>query len=239
MSAPAGENGASSVIAGARTDLLRRRGACASTPARTIETDAVISLPRLEGRRIEGIPHDEDGFVAIDEHGSVVGLERVYAAGDVSSLFLQAGRLRFPASRHGGGSDRRRGWRGGRAAPLRGRSCGQCSGLAQGPRYLCGGNGGMTCEDLQPQPAASRTPAQRQAHRPLPVAPGRHAPRGQRFSARLSPPRPRRLSTSESGHDGAVSEPSSSATAPPAATASWPCSRASTRSSTRCASAPR
>ncbi len=49
-----------------------------------VEADAVLTLPRMEGRRISGIPHDDDGFVSVDEHGRVVGLERVYAAGDVS-----------------------------------------------------------------------------------------------------------------------------------------------------------
>jgi sulfide:quinone oxidoreductase len=50
-----------------------------------IEADAVLTLPRMAGRRTSGIPHDDDGFVDVDEYGRVVGLERVYAAGDVSS----------------------------------------------------------------------------------------------------------------------------------------------------------
>jgi sulfide:quinone oxidoreductase len=56
-----------------------------------VETDAVITLPRLEGGKIGGIPRDEDGFVGVDEHGGVVGLERIYAAGDVSSLSFKQG----------------------------------------------------------------------------------------------------------------------------------------------------
>ncbi len=56
-----------------------------------VDADAVITLPRLEGRVIDGVPRDEDGFVPIDEHGSAVGLERVYAAGDVSSLSFKQG----------------------------------------------------------------------------------------------------------------------------------------------------
>ena len=61
-------------------------------PGEPIEADAVISLPRLEGRRIDGIPHDPDGFVSVDEHGRVAGMERVFAAGDVT---------RSPSSRAG------------------------------------------------------------------------------------------------------------------------------------------
>jgi sulfide:quinone oxidoreductase len=56
-----------------------------------VEADAVVTLPRMEGRRVRGIPHDDDGFVSVDEHGRVIGLERVYAAGDVSSHPLKQG----------------------------------------------------------------------------------------------------------------------------------------------------
>ncbi len=55
-------------------------------PGEKIKADAVVSLPRLEGRRLSGVPHDDDGFVGVDEHGGVIGLERVYAAGDVTAF---------------------------------------------------------------------------------------------------------------------------------------------------------
>jgi sulfide:quinone oxidoreductase len=78
------------VIAGARpvsfaTKRLR------IDPGEDVEADAVIALPRLVGRGIGGIPGDEDGFIAVDEEGGVVGLERTYAAGDVSSLSFKQG----------------------------------------------------------------------------------------------------------------------------------------------------
>jgi len=60
-------------------------------PGREIEADAAISLPRLEGRRVSGIPHDADGFVGVDEHCRVLGLERVFAAGDVTSFPVKQG----------------------------------------------------------------------------------------------------------------------------------------------------
>ena len=56
-----------------------------------IEADAVISAAQLEGRRITGIPCDESGFVDVDEHNRVVGLERVFAAGDVTSFPVKQG----------------------------------------------------------------------------------------------------------------------------------------------------
>jgi sulfide:quinone oxidoreductase len=60
-------------------------------PGDPIETEAVVSLPRLEGRRIDGVPHDGDGFVPIDENCRVMGIERVFAAGDVTSFPIKQG----------------------------------------------------------------------------------------------------------------------------------------------------
>jgi sulfide:quinone oxidoreductase len=60
-------------------------------PGEPIEADAVVSSPRLEGRRIAGIPADRDGFVPVDDHGRVIGMQRVYAAGDVTSFPVKQG----------------------------------------------------------------------------------------------------------------------------------------------------
>jgi sulfide:quinone oxidoreductase len=60
-------------------------------PGKAIEADAVISLPRLEGRRVGGIPHDEDGFIGVDEHGRVLGLENVFAIGDITAFPVKQG----------------------------------------------------------------------------------------------------------------------------------------------------
>lgn len=62
-------------------------------PAREVEADAVISLPRFEGLPLEGVPHDDEGFVGVDERGGVVGLERVYAVGDVTTFPVKQGAL--------------------------------------------------------------------------------------------------------------------------------------------------
>ena len=60
-------------------------------PGEEIAADAVISLPRLEGRRISGIPHDADGFVGVDEHCRAIGVEGVLAAGDVTVFPVKQG----------------------------------------------------------------------------------------------------------------------------------------------------
>jgi sulfide:quinone oxidoreductase len=67
------------------------RGRLEIAPGEPIETEVVVSLPRLEGRRIEGVPHDEEGFVAVDEHCGVVGVEGVFAAGDVTNFPVKQG----------------------------------------------------------------------------------------------------------------------------------------------------
>jgi sulfide:quinone oxidoreductase len=61
-----------------------------ATPGRA-EADRVVTLPRLEGHRIPGIPHDARGFVAVDAHGLVAGLEDVYAAGDITAFPVKQG----------------------------------------------------------------------------------------------------------------------------------------------------
>ncbi|HEY7622448.1 MAG TPA: FAD-dependent oxidoreductase [Solirubrobacteraceae bacterium] len=58
-----------------------------------IATDTVIALPALRGRHIDGLPQDAEGFVAVDDHGRVEGLDDVYAAGDMTTFPLKQGGL--------------------------------------------------------------------------------------------------------------------------------------------------
>jgi sulfide:quinone oxidoreductase len=51
----------------------------------SVPADRVVALPRSVGTRIPGLPADAEGFVPVDEHGRVAGLEHVYAAGDVTA----------------------------------------------------------------------------------------------------------------------------------------------------------
>ncbi|MGN6868258.1 MAG: FAD-dependent oxidoreductase [Solirubrobacteraceae bacterium] len=55
--------------------------------------DRVVTLPKLEGPRLAGLPHDRDGFIPVDEFGRVSGLDDVYAAGDVTAFPLKQGGL--------------------------------------------------------------------------------------------------------------------------------------------------
>ena len=58
-----------------------------------VYVDAVVTLPQLEGPSIPGLPCDRHGFIPIDEHARVLGLEDVYAAGDTTSFPLKQGGL--------------------------------------------------------------------------------------------------------------------------------------------------
>jgi sulfide:quinone oxidoreductase len=60
-------------------------------PDQTIEADRVVALPRLEGPRLAGVPHDANGFVPTDAHGLVRGLEDAYAAGDLTDFPVKQG----------------------------------------------------------------------------------------------------------------------------------------------------
>jgi sulfide:quinone oxidoreductase len=60
-------------------------------PAGELAVDRVVALPRLEGLRLPGIPHDAEGFIRTDEYGRVPGLDDIYAAGDLTSFPIKQG----------------------------------------------------------------------------------------------------------------------------------------------------
>jgi sulfide:quinone oxidoreductase len=60
---------------------------------RTVEADRVIALPRVVGRFVDGLPQDTAGFVPVDPHGRVPGLDAVYAAGDITTFPYKQGGL--------------------------------------------------------------------------------------------------------------------------------------------------
>ena len=78
------------VMAG--THPVRCEGGLLSiVPGEEIEADAVVSLPRLEGRRIEGIPYDATDFIPVDDHMRVPGVPHAYAIGDVTNFPIKQG----------------------------------------------------------------------------------------------------------------------------------------------------
>jgi sulfide:quinone oxidoreductase len=67
------------------------RGALSVVPGGAIEADAVVSLPRLEGRRIEGLSYNPARFIPVDEHCRVAGLSHTFAVGDVTDFPVKQG----------------------------------------------------------------------------------------------------------------------------------------------------
>jgi sulfide:quinone oxidoreductase len=60
---------------------------------RHVRAERVIALPRLEGPRVEGIPCNREGFVEVDDHGRVRGVQNVWAAGDMTDFPVKQGGL--------------------------------------------------------------------------------------------------------------------------------------------------
>ena len=60
---------------------------------RPLEAGAIVALPLIDGPRVAGLPCDEKGFLPIDEHARVAGVEDVYAAGDGTNFPIKQGGL--------------------------------------------------------------------------------------------------------------------------------------------------
>jgi sulfide:quinone oxidoreductase len=54
--------------------------------ARRVIVERVIAAPRLAGPRLSHLPTDREGFVEVDPHGRVPGLDGVFAAGDCTAF---------------------------------------------------------------------------------------------------------------------------------------------------------
>jgi sulfide:quinone oxidoreductase len=55
--------------------------------------DRIVTLPRLVGPRLRGIPCGRDGFLSADAHGRLAGLDGVFAAGDATAFPIKQGGL--------------------------------------------------------------------------------------------------------------------------------------------------
>jgi sulfide:quinone oxidoreductase len=61
---------------------------------RALAAERVVALPLMRGPRIDGVPAEPDfGFIPVDRHGRVDGLEGVYAAGDATNFPVKQGGL--------------------------------------------------------------------------------------------------------------------------------------------------
>jgi sulfide:quinone oxidoreductase len=58
---------------------------------RKLDADRIVALPELDGPSIPGLPAAEHGFIPIDAHCRVRGLEHEYAAGDATTFAVKHG----------------------------------------------------------------------------------------------------------------------------------------------------
>ena len=68
-----------------------REGELTLVPSGTLPAERVVSLPRLRGPEVAGLPNDPDGFIHVDLHGLVQGQPDVYAAGDATTCPIKQG----------------------------------------------------------------------------------------------------------------------------------------------------
>jgi sulfide:quinone oxidoreductase len=60
---------------------------------RRLSVERVVALPELYGQPIRGVPEGEHGFLRVDPHGRVHGVDRIYAAGDGIDFPIKYGGL--------------------------------------------------------------------------------------------------------------------------------------------------
>jgi sulfide:quinone oxidoreductase len=58
---------------------------------RKLDADRIVALPELDGPSVPGLPEAEHGFIPIDAHCRVRGLEHEYAAGDATAFAIKHG----------------------------------------------------------------------------------------------------------------------------------------------------
>jgi sulfide:quinone oxidoreductase len=57
----------------------------------SLEVDRTVALPRLRGVPIEGLPQTAEYFVPVDDHCAVIGVDGVFAAGDITAFTIKQG----------------------------------------------------------------------------------------------------------------------------------------------------
>jgi sulfide:quinone oxidoreductase len=60
---------------------------------RRVSAERIVALPELYGRPTRGLPAGEHGFLPVDPHARVLGVDRVYAAGDGTEFPIKFGGL--------------------------------------------------------------------------------------------------------------------------------------------------
>jgi sulfide:quinone oxidoreductase len=56
-----------------------------------IEADRAVAIPSLSGHPIEGLPHNDQGFLPVDNYCAVIGAKDLWAAGDITDFKVKLG----------------------------------------------------------------------------------------------------------------------------------------------------
>lgn len=79
------------VVTSAQCDIPKAKTIRIGSGDRTLEADRIIALPELRGPSITGLPHDDGGFIPVDQHAAVTGVNHVWAAGDTTGFWIKHG----------------------------------------------------------------------------------------------------------------------------------------------------
>jgi sulfide:quinone oxidoreductase len=79
------------VLTSAYAEVPGRGRVDISPGERRLEVDRIVALPELYGPAVRGLPSADHGFIPVDDHGRVRGVEHVYAAGDATDFAIKHG----------------------------------------------------------------------------------------------------------------------------------------------------
>ena len=78
-------------ITSARCEIPHSRQVAINPGDRRLEADRVVALPELRGPYVRRLKAGLRGFIPVDAHCKVRGVERVYAAGDATDFAVKHG----------------------------------------------------------------------------------------------------------------------------------------------------
>jgi sulfide:quinone oxidoreductase len=80
------------VITSAHCEVPERGHIAISPGLRDLRADRIVAMPELYGPRVAGVPTGSaGGFIPVDVHCRVSGLDRVFAAGDATDFAIKHG----------------------------------------------------------------------------------------------------------------------------------------------------
>jgi sulfide:quinone oxidoreductase len=79
------------VHTGAHAEILTPGRLRLAPGEKTLEVERIVTVPRIAGPSVSGLPSDAEGFLVTDLHARVLGVSDIYAAGDVTAFPIKQG----------------------------------------------------------------------------------------------------------------------------------------------------